>query len=138
MGKSADSKASQPANELAQLRAQLQAAQSAQHQLELQLNSAQAGLADFASTVSHDLRANLRHINAFAALLREELGSVASADVQSFLDKLNDSAKQMGVQLEGLMALALIDRAHLNMDPAQTGEVIELSLIHISEPTRPY
>jgi len=125
MGKSADSKASQPANELAQLRAQLQAAQSAQHQLELQLNSAQAGLADFASTVSHDLRANLRHINAFAGLLREELGSAASADAKSFLDKLSDSARLMGAQLEGLLALAQVDRASLHSLPLQMDAQIE-------------
>jgi light-regulated signal transduction histidine kinase (bacteriophytochrome) len=111
--------------ELVQLRAQLQASQAAQLQLERQLADAQAGLADFASTVSHDLRANLRHINAFAGLLREELASAASADVKSFLDKLSDSAYLMGIQMEGLMALTQIDRVSLNLMPLQMGELID-------------
>jgi light-regulated signal transduction histidine kinase (bacteriophytochrome) len=124
MIKPAEPKVPPVAHELAQLRAQLLGAQAAQQQLEQQLATSQAGLAEFASTVSHDLRANLRHINAFAALLREELGPLASADVKSFLDKLSDSARQMGVQLEGLMALTQIDRASLHMEPVQSAELI--------------
>jgi two-component system, OmpR family, sensor kinase len=111
-------------DDAAQLRAQLQAVQREQQSLEQQLAAARAGLADFASTVSHDLRANLRHINAFTGLLREELASSASADVKSFLDKLTESARLMGVQLEGLMALTQIDRASLNIEPLQMGDLI--------------
>lgn len=111
--------------ELARLRSELQAAHQTQRQLEQQLEAARTGLADFASTVSHDLRANLRHINAFAGLLREELGTTASADAKIFLDKLSESARLMGVQMEGLMALTQIDRASLNILPVKMSELIE-------------
>ncbi|PHM19841.1 MAG: two-component sensor histidine kinase [Curvibacter sp. PD_MW3] len=86
--------------ELSRLRAELQAARDA--------------LGDFAYVVSHDLRANLRHISAYAGLVREELGDSTPADVVSYLDTVTNAAKLMGRQIDGLMAWSQLDRAELD------------------------
>lgn len=91
-----------------------------------QLAAAQAALGDFAYTVSHDLRAHLRHINAYSGLLREELGATLQGDAASFLDTVSQAARLMGRQIEGLMAWSQLDRVELHeaaLDlPALVGE----------------
>lgn len=82
-------------------------------ELERQLEVAQRGLSDFAYTVSHDLKANLRHIKAYLDIVREELGDDLGSDVNGYLDVVTDAAVKMGQQMDGLMALAQIDRAAL-------------------------
>ena len=102
------------AQELERLRAELQVARQAREQLEQQLATARAGLADFAYTVSHDLRANLRHIRAYTELVCEDLGKSLDASAASYLGTVANSARLMGLQIDGLMALAQIDRASLH------------------------
>lgn len=85
--------------ELARLQAELQAARDA--------------LGDFAYVVSHDLRANLRHITAYAALVREELGSAPVDEVNAYLDTVTNAAKLMGRQIDGLMSWSQLDRVEV-------------------------
>ena len=88
-----------PEQELEDLRAELQAARAA--------------LGDFAYVVSHDLRAQLRHINAYSDLLREELEGQLYGDGALFLDTITHAAQLMGRQIDGLMAWSHLDRAEL-------------------------
>lgn len=92
--------------ELDRLRSELQATQQ-------QLVAARAGLEDFAYTVSHDLRANLRHINAYVELVREELGEQVDAAVLGYMETVSNAANLMGRQMDVLMALSQLDRATL-------------------------
>lgn len=76
----------------------------------------------FLGAVSHDLRAPLRHVTAYGALVRELLqdalaspGALPLADTQAdlrealdFLATMDQSARRMGQMLDGLLAL---DRA---------------------------
>ena len=100
--------------ELIRLQAELQLARQTQQQLARQLAAAQAALGDFAYTVSHDLRANLRHINAYAALVREELEGTPTNDAVTYLATVTNAAKLMGQQIDGLMAWAQLDRVALD------------------------
>lgn len=104
-----------------QLRAAVQAAQQRQLHLERELAVARGGLEDFTYTVSHDLRARLRHVTAYLGLLREELGPTLPAEAGGYLETANQAAVVMGRQIEGLMALSQLDRAALQeelIDPA--------------------
>lgn len=105
----------QPDALLAQLRTELAAAQHDQAQLQRQLAAAQAELGDFSYSVSHDLRACLRHINAYAGLIREDLGAGLEAGVASHLNVVSNAARQMGRQIDSLMALSQLRRADLQM-----------------------
>ncbi len=82
-------------------------------QLRVELQAARAALGDFAYVVSHDLRAQLRHINAYSGLLREELAGQLSGDAGQFLDTITQAAQTMGRQIDGLMAWSQLDRVEL-------------------------
>lgn len=70
-----------------------------------QLLDANQSLEEFSYFISHDLRAPIRHVGAFASLLEEELGAIP-ASAQKSLDRIKSSAATMGSMLEGLLALA--------------------------------
>jgi len=100
-------------------------------QLRAELQAARAALGDFAYVVSHDLRAQLRHINAYTGLLREELGDFLDEETTFYLDTVSNAGKQMGRQIDGLMAWALLDRAALQtmtIDAAALVDEVRLSL----------
>lgn len=94
-------------------------------QLRAELQAARAALGDFAYVVSHDLRAQLRHINAYTGLLREELGDFLDDETTFYLDTVSNAGKQMGRQIDGLMAWALLDRADLQTMVIDTAALVE-------------
>jgi light-regulated signal transduction histidine kinase (bacteriophytochrome) len=107
-----------PNAELARLRAELEATQQ-------QLAAAQSGLADYAYSVSHDLRANLRHITSYVALVREELAEPSNAQLASYMDVVTTAAKGMGQQIDALMRWSQLDRVVLLKTPVNLPALID-------------
>lgn len=73
---------------------------------------------DFLHAVSHDLRAPLRHVTSYAALLREVLRDIADPPAQArealgFAATMQQSARHMAAMLDGLQALSHARRAPL-------------------------
>jgi len=87
-------------------------------QLQRDLLQARAELADFTHTVSHDLRASLRHINAFAQIIREDLEAQNTTDISTHLARIEQAALQMGRQIEGLTSLSRLASVELQPMPA--------------------
>jgi light-regulated signal transduction histidine kinase (bacteriophytochrome) len=81
--------------------------------LRAELDAARAALGEFASVVSHDLRAPVRHVLAYGELLREELGGQLAGERAQFLDTITQAAQLMGRQIDGLKEWAQIDRVAL-------------------------
>ena len=100
-----------PEAELAQLRATL-----AQAQGELQA---------FMHTVSHDLRAPLRHITSYARLLQEDLGTDISSDVAQSLQAIQQAAEQQGRLIDGLMALARVRQMPVQWTPVDLQALLQ-------------
>jgi len=69
-------------------------------------------LESFGYSVSHDLRAPLRHIDGYLDLLRGEKFSL-NETAGRYLKVISDSAKQMGVLIEGLLEFSRMGRAAL-------------------------
>jgi signal transduction histidine kinase len=92
---------------------QRQAEDSAFSEAELlaNLEDLRAQFQAFAYTVSHDLRAPLRHILAFTDLALEDLADQNLSQVQSHLGKVASSARLLGNQMDALMALIAAERA---------------------------
>ena len=82
----------------------------------------------FSSSVSHDLRAPLRHIGSFVELLREDLGPDAPADALRHLDTVAESARHMGDLIEGLLAFSKLGRAPLQRRPVAMADLLHSSL----------
>ncbi len=83
--------------------------------LEAQLAALRAEMQEFTYTVSHDLRAPLRHIMAYAQLVQEDAGEQLSAEVQGFLTTIADSARHMGALLDGLTTLSRLGVAPVTL-----------------------
>jgi two-component system OmpR family sensor kinase len=125
----------EPDARIAELQARLQ--QSEAHNAALQ-----AELERFAYTVSHDLRAPLRHITSYAPLVREMLAE--GEDPAQCLDTLEQSARNMARMLDAVLELsrlsrvavqpvllplaALVAEAQRALAPALEGRVVEWQL----------
>ena len=78
-----------------------------------QLKAANEELEAFTYSVSHDLRAPLRHIAGFASILEEDYGETLDEKVREFLVKIQVRTQVMGTMMEDLLRLSKISRAEL-------------------------
>ena len=92
--------------------------------LEAQLAALRTEYQDFTSTVSHDLRAPLRHIVSFAQLVQEEAGATLDPEVQGFLGTITDSARHLGAMLDGLLLLSRAGSAPLKLEPVDVQALV--------------
>jgi light-regulated signal transduction histidine kinase (bacteriophytochrome) len=72
-------------------------------ELEAELAGLRAEMQDFSYTVSHDLRASLRHILSYAQLVQEDAAHLLPPETRGFLDTISSSASHMGLLMDGLM-----------------------------------
>lgn len=79
--------------------------------LQDELTAVRAEMQNFTYAVSHDLRAPLRHIASYARLVEEDAGPQLNDEVRGFLATITDSARNMGVLLDGLAALSRVGAA---------------------------
>lgn len=90
-----------------------------------QLNAANAELEAFSYSVSHDLRAPLRHMSAFSQLLSEECGPSLDADAQHYVERIQESAKRMGLLVDDLLKMGQISRRSINLVPTNLNDVLK-------------
>ena len=92
--------------------------------LEAELAAAHAEMQAFTATVSHELRAPLRHITSFAQLLQEEAGPALGMEAQEFLGHITGSAKHLAQMLDALLALSRVGTVPLHLQSVALDEVL--------------
>ncbi len=100
--------------------------------LQVELAAVRAEMQGFTYAVSHDLRAPLRHIASYAQLVQEDAGPQLSTEVQEFLTTITDSARHMGVMLDGLLALSRVGTVPVEMATVSLQELVDTVCIELA------
>lgn len=90
-----------------------------------QLEAANQELEAFTYTVSHDLRAPLRHIGGFSRMLVEDFGSTMPPEAGHHLQRIEDGVRRMGQLIDELLNLARVGRYALTIQSAQLNLLID-------------
>jgi len=98
-----------------------------------QLETANKELEAFSYSVSHDLRAPLRHIGGFSKMLMEEFGSTLDPTAQHYLDRIQSGTQKMGLLVDELLNLARVGRYVLNRQSAKLNTIVA-EVISILQP----
>jgi PAS domain S-box-containing protein len=94
-----------------------------------QLVSANKELEAFSYSVSHDLRAPLRHIGGFVDLLKKSIGSTLDEINNHYLTVVSDSARQMGKLIDDLLNFSKMGRASLSNTNINLNELVQ-KIVH--------
>ena len=83
--------------------------------------------------ISHDLRAPLRAIDQFSALLQRQSGERLDEGGRAHLQRIRDAAARMGLLIEALLEYSRVERAPLAAVPVDLTLQAELVLAELQE-----
>ena len=89
-----------------------------------ELVAANSELEAFAYSVSHDLRAPLRHIKGFSQMLEEEAGPRLNSSSRTLLARIPRSVDQMGKLIDDLLAFARMGSCPVSRQPVALGPLV--------------
>jgi len=90
-----------------------------------QLAAANDELEAFSYSVSHDLRAPLRHINGDAGMLIKEHGPQLVPEAQLRLKRIQEGTQKMGGMIDDLLNLARLDRRSMDLQMTSLNSLVK-------------
>lgn len=90
-----------------------------------QLAESMKELEAFAYSVSHDLRAPLRHIDGFLTLLSNKNYSTLDDSAKHYIDRTLEGSRRMGVLIDDLLQFSRIGRAEIHKTPVDLNAAIQ-------------
>jgi PAS domain S-box-containing protein len=89
-----------------------------------QLTAANQELEAFTYSVAHDLRAPLRHIDAFSRILCDDFASTLPPEARRYLENIRNGSRNMSQLVDDLLNLARVGRQELRRKPIPLGGLV--------------
>jgi len=100
-----------------------------------ELEASNKELEAFAYSVSHDLRAPIRHVVGFTELLQKDTASILSPKSQRYVTMILGSAKRMGNLIDDLLSFSRIGRAETRKTTVSLEQLVQEALSEVREDT---
>jgi PAS domain S-box-containing protein len=101
-----------------------------------QLEAANRDLESFTYSVSHDLRAPLRHMDGFSRILVEEYGPQLPPGAKQHLERVRTATLQMGQLVDDLLNLARVGRGSLKIASTDLNELLAETIASLEAESR--
>ncbi len=101
-----------------------------------QLKLSNRELEAFSYSVSHDLRAPLRHINGYVEMLGEDAESTLSSEAKRYLQVIADASRQMGQFIDHLLEFSRMGRTELRETRVDLNDLVRETMAHLETETR--
>jgi PAS domain S-box-containing protein len=89
-----------------------------------ELTVANRELEAFTYSVAHDLRAPLRHIDAFSRIVYEDFAADLPPEAKSYLENIRNGSRNMSHLVDDLLNLARVGRQELKRQPVPLGPLV--------------
>lgn len=100
-----------------------------------ELTAANKELEAFSYSVSHDLRAPLRHVAGYVELLQKNASSALDETCSRYLKTIAESAKRMGVLIDDLLAFSRAGRSEMQKKVVSLNHLINETLSDLKKET---
>jgi PAS domain S-box-containing protein len=97
-----------------------------------QLEATNKELEAFSYSVSHDLRAPVRHINGFAQIIINDYYNQLPEEVKHYIDTISVSAKKMGTLIDDLLRFSRTGRSAMTKISFKMNQVVDDALLQIT------
>jgi signal transduction histidine kinase len=101
----------------------------------VELQVANKELEAFAYSVSHDLRAPLRHVVGYAELLQKHASSALDEKAKRYLKTILEAAKRMGNLIDDLLGFSRIGRAETNKAAVNLEQLVSQVVTELAQDT---
>ncbi|HEX8844894.1 MAG TPA: PAS domain S-box protein [Pyrinomonadaceae bacterium] len=103
-----------------------------------QLQAANKELEAFSYSVSHDLRAPLRHINGFSQALLEDYADKLDDEGKSYLQEVRGASQEMAQLIDDVLQLARVTRSEMRREVVNLSHLADEIMAELQkrEPTR--
>jgi light-regulated signal transduction histidine kinase (bacteriophytochrome) len=89
-----------------------------------ELTASNKELEAFSYSVSHDLRAPLRHIDGFLEMLQKKAETALDEQSRHCMDAISDAARKMGLLIDDLLSFSRMGRHAMSFQPVDLGSIV--------------